>query len=266
MRTHEQLVDVSLKASESEKVFHAHRVILAAASDYFTSSLPLIMTVNGVKEDDLQDILSYIYLGEVIVPNDRIHSFMEAAKILRIHFLQDMQMIESFEPDDQIHPIDIKQEMISITEGADLFNSEEGLEESDIDMDWSSNNNVLSSTPQRMGLSSPSNPEQIEIIMNNQPQVLLQRLPINIPLLRQRNSSHNRGGMSKNGNKRVSQVLPYLCVVCQIRFQCKSRLSEHLKAVHSTERPYSCQQCDQTFKWRTELSSHIKKRSCQKWD
>ena len=263
MRTHEQLVDVSLKARGSEKVFHAHRVILAAASDYFTSSLPLIITVNGVKEEDLQDILSYIYLGEVIVPNDRIHSFMEAAKILKIHFLQDMQMIESFEPDDQISPIDIKQEMISITD--DAFNSEGGREESEIDMDWSSNNNVLSSTPQRMGLSSPSNPEEIERIMNNQPQVVLQRLPINIPQLRQRNSCENRGRMSKKGNSRVTQVLPYLCVVCQNRFQCKSRLSEHLKAVHSNERPYSCQQCNQTFKWRTEFNSHIKKRSCQKW-
>jgi len=285
LRTSDQLVDVCLKVPESEKGFNAHRVILAASSDYFTTSMPLIITVKNVTEEDLDDILSYIYLGEVMVSRDRLRSFLEAAKILKIHNLQDISIDESDDMAEVSH-IEIKQELpefiltprddplIPLTNietetnqqvnlcldeihAAPLYPEEcvsdlnasaieidiEGLElQPELDLDWSSNNNNLNSSPDRNVTASMD----FDHIINNQPKVVLQRSPNWI------------SAMAHETNFQNSRSRQHACKVCNKKFESlvKRRKHELSHNGDKRERPYACKYCNQKFLTSSSMNEH----------
>jgi len=283
---------------------HAHRVILAASSDYFTNSMPLIITVEGVNEEDLEDILAYIYLGEIMVPKDRVQSFLEAAKILKIHNLQDIDTKEiSFHEGELIYPIDIKQEMIPTSDDDPLMVQEECYDEIQTDlarpenlecaldlqtmmqaqieikiedclkpevkMDWSSNNNVL----RRETIADvplPSNFDEFEHIIKNQPQVVLKpcdksRINVDQPYECHVCGKHFRLRNWYLQHKVVhSQRKPFSCKTCGEKFRTKSDRQKHHTRVHPDERPYACNKCGKTFKWNTDCKKHERLEICRK--
>ena len=65
-RSNGEFADVCLQVVGSDKVFKAHQVVLAAASDILNIDDKL--AIQGVSEDDLEDILTFIYTGCVQVP------------------------------------------------------------------------------------------------------------------------------------------------------------------------------------------------------
>ncbi|KAH7639840.1 btb/poz domain containing protein [Dermatophagoides farinae] len=77
----------------------AHRVILAAASSYFKEIFqhipfgfcPIVFLKNFTNED-LNNILEFIYKGILVIPSDRIQSLIDSAKSLGIVGLATLQM------------------------------------------------------------------------------------------------------------------------------------------------------------------------------
>ena len=80
----------------------AHRVILSACSPYFHRLLsnpgltsrhggavhPILMLQHdGITEQDLRDILAFVYTGRVNLPKARLPSFLAAAETLKIRGL-----------------------------------------------------------------------------------------------------------------------------------------------------------------------------------
>ena len=86
-RSNDEFVDVCLRVEGSAKLFKAHQVVLAAASDIL--KIENKSEIKGVGDADLEDILTYIYVGQVQVPRNRMRSFLEAAKSLGVLYLQD---------------------------------------------------------------------------------------------------------------------------------------------------------------------------------
>ena len=73
----------------------AHRVILSACSPYFHKLLsnpglhryghhPVLVLSREVSEQDVKDILAFIYTGKVNLPRSRLPAFLKAAEALKI--------------------------------------------------------------------------------------------------------------------------------------------------------------------------------------
>jgi len=76
-RSNGEFADVCLGVDGSGVMFKAHQVVLAAASDIL--NIQDKFSIKGVSEEDLESILTFIYLGTVQVPTDRLNSFLKAA-------------------------------------------------------------------------------------------------------------------------------------------------------------------------------------------
>ena len=94
LRDEPDFTDVTL-ACEDGQLMEAHKVILAASSPLFQSLLkgPKQLTsqliyLRGVKSADLSVLLDYIYLGEVILPEERLQSFLLLANDLQLRGLE----------------------------------------------------------------------------------------------------------------------------------------------------------------------------------
>ena len=82
-------VDVTI-ACEGEKQIKAHKVILSSSSSFFRNILvqnphehPLICLA-GVKYDQIQKIVEYMYLGEVKIAQTDVSTFIELGRELQI--------------------------------------------------------------------------------------------------------------------------------------------------------------------------------------
>lgn len=97
----ESLTDVTICCCGQQ--VKAHRVILAASSNYFkeifASTLPgqyPIVFIKSVTIEDLNSILEFMYKGELTVPQDRMESLVSSAECLGVSGLGTMDI------DDQI--------------------------------------------------------------------------------------------------------------------------------------------------------------------
>ena len=89
LRKEEDFYDVSL-VCDDEKIVSAHKVVLSASSDLFKSILrkadhskPMIF-LNGVASKELNNILDYIYEGEVQLFQEELDHFLSVAEKLKI--------------------------------------------------------------------------------------------------------------------------------------------------------------------------------------
>lgn len=87
--TGEEFYDVTL-VSEDEKFIKAHKVVLAASSDYFQKILSLQSNTNpfvimrGISGDILDNIMKFLYLGETAVCQSNMEEFIQVSKSLKI--------------------------------------------------------------------------------------------------------------------------------------------------------------------------------------
>ena len=97
LRDDEDFSDVTLACEEGMQV-ETHKIILAGASPFFEKVLkrnrhnhPLIY-LKGVKLENLQAVMDFIYYGETNVTQDNIDSFLDLAKDLKIKGLMSSVM------------------------------------------------------------------------------------------------------------------------------------------------------------------------------
>ena len=92
------LTDITLSC-EDGKNFEAHRVLLAARSQYFYGIVPKlkvepVIFLKGVKGSYLEKILKYIYSGTATVSRSQLKPILEVAKSLQVRGLQDLAPTE----------------------------------------------------------------------------------------------------------------------------------------------------------------------------
>ena len=92
MMTTESLTDVTIVSSD-QLYFKAHKVVLGAGSRIFNDIVNKMhandsfIFMRGINGKDLKSILSFVYLGEVSVDQERMNEFLETAKDLAIRGL-----------------------------------------------------------------------------------------------------------------------------------------------------------------------------------
>ena len=106
LRKEEEFYDVSL-VCDDEQILSAHKVVLSASSDLFKRkadhSKPMIY-LNGVSSKELNNILDYIYEGEVGLFQDELDNFLAVAEKLKINGLVggDNEYVNDEEGNDEI--------------------------------------------------------------------------------------------------------------------------------------------------------------------
>ena len=86
--------DVTLVSDDMTKIL-AHRTVLSSASSVFKQLLMLshdhghpVLFLRGVKHEDLQYIVEFIYLGQVSLPEERVKLFIDSAQDLGISSME----------------------------------------------------------------------------------------------------------------------------------------------------------------------------------
>ena len=91
-RSEEYLHDVRLMTEDYYEV-SAHRLILSACSEYFrnifknSKGKDTLICLDGVTDEDLKNVLDYIYLGEAQIYQDQLDRFLAVAEKLKLEGL-----------------------------------------------------------------------------------------------------------------------------------------------------------------------------------
>ena len=114
-RNEKYLQDITL-VSEDFQTIQAHKLVLSACSEYFRNILQktntgaqAVLCLDGVKAVDLQNVLDYVYEGEVKIVQEDLDRFLNIAQKLKLQGLSHYQDKTTFEPNLSEEP-EIKQE------------------------------------------------------------------------------------------------------------------------------------------------------------
>ena len=98
LRDSRELLDLTLACGDREEdQVQVHRVILSAASEFFRNLLRRlphqhpVVYLKGIRQTDLEAVLSFVYNGEVNVAQQDLSSFLLAAEELKIKGLTQTQ-------------------------------------------------------------------------------------------------------------------------------------------------------------------------------
>ena len=92
LRNEDTFYDVTL-VSDDQKTVSAHKVVLSACSEYFKNILKQnphsnpLLCLEGLSNNDINNILDYIYYGEVSVHQEEVEKFLNIAERLKLEGL-----------------------------------------------------------------------------------------------------------------------------------------------------------------------------------
>ena len=102
LRNEEYLQDVTLVSDDDCQV-KAHKLVLSASSSYFkkifmkNNQSNILLCLEGTTKNDLQNILAYIYHGEVQIFQDDLDRFLAIAQRLKLEGLLEESVEQKFE-------------------------------------------------------------------------------------------------------------------------------------------------------------------------
>ncbi len=74
-----------------DKSFYVHKLVLGLFTDYFYNYDGLWMRIN-VKKDHMENVLRFIYLGQVVIQYDQMEGFLNTCKFLGIKLFKDKEL------------------------------------------------------------------------------------------------------------------------------------------------------------------------------
>ena len=89
LRNHSEFHDVTLVSNDQKQVL-AHKVVLSACSAFFNNILAKnkhphpMLCLDGINSGQLDEILDYIYFGEVQILHENINTFLDIAERLEM--------------------------------------------------------------------------------------------------------------------------------------------------------------------------------------
>ena len=96
LRNQKHFYDVTL-VSDDQKQVSAHKVVLSACSEYFSNILKQnphshpLLCLDEVSSTDLNNMLDYVYLGEVQIYQEDLDRFLEVAQKFKLEGLLQQQ-------------------------------------------------------------------------------------------------------------------------------------------------------------------------------
>merc|ERR1719331_3301167 len=93
LREDQRLFDVTLATDDGHHI-QAHKVILSAGSNFFSDIFQksnhtnMLVYLKGISSEKLEQVLDFIYNGEVSIGQEDIKVFIEAGKELQVKGLE----------------------------------------------------------------------------------------------------------------------------------------------------------------------------------
>ena len=219
-----------------------HKVVLSACSPFFRQILqktkqnhPFVY-MKGIRFEDLQTIIDFIYNGEANVATKDVDRFLKAAKELKIKGLASEASVEDDKHNEPVEPIQeetilLKKEKKKRTKSKEnvVVKQEEVIEEE----------------PANLGVTSsePAAPNRIQDIKINMDDTKLQELEEEI-------------GKNLETCDNSSGAKVWKCNFCSKEITRMDRASDHVEA-HLNKFNFPCEHCNKIMKNRAGLRSHI---------
>jgi len=255
------LSDVTL-ATEDEGQLTAHKVILAACSPFFKRLLtknvnphPLIYLM-GVKMTQLQQLLSYIYLGKCDLTREQLPDFMATGKQLEIEGLhRDLEGIYSQSKTEGISgDFEESKECFSL-KGNEIFemSAKESLESQQDTNQVEQDCEDFQSKDTREGPGK--NPKLNETVLSSE--IVAFKHSSKAIKCKQCDYQTSNGAHLRQHQQNVHEGMKYSCTNCDYKSGDKSSLKRHIEVKHSGV-SYTCEVCHYRTVWRTTFKNHVR--------
>ena len=243
--------DVTIVCEDGVK-FHAHKVIVSAASSLFKNGLihsqhhlPIIF-LPFVTGPYFEHIINYIYCGETSIPDKDVDKFLKTARMLKLtDFLEKNVVMNAAEPN-----LDMLADVTNLMNAAD----------SNLEMLPDLNSSFLDYLTNDAGAEQrPDLDRRIddrlaaEELQNIQP-TIIQTEPEEL----------DEGDELQNVQPTLIQAEPeqldsgkFKCVVCAYEANYKGDVQKHYNAIH-IRIPHRCPHCEKSYLHKTALSRHVK--------
>ena len=234
LKKDQDFFDVTL-ISDDDKTFAAHKVVLAASSDFFKHILrradhskPMIY-LSGINQRELTHIMDYIYEGEVNIYQNELDAFLDVAQKLKIQGLvgsgQDLEA--------ETHNY-AKGEHISVeTNDGTMLNDNDNQEQ-------------FIQPPK-------NNPIQRHKSVINQDQTTTTLSP----------TTFSQSSTYEEAKKAVDEIVMkiedgWMCKTCNKTAKQSSQIRKHAET-HIEGLSFPCQLCGDSFRSRINLGHHMQK-------
>jgi len=279
IRMKTELSDVTL-VCEDKQQFKAHKIVLSACSPVFDSIInglnnqnPVIYLM-GVKGEDLDPILQFMYLGEVTVSQSRMKDFLETAYKFEIKELG--QTVIKTEQE-QIDVGDINElfmdkgeTSLSSTFKSDIDTSNSTLNESEVDyksvqkelkelaLETHDNNNKsgLLATNESENKDKDKEAEALLIAEARKAERMRRRKIRRYQCDKCEYNANLRSNLTRH-IEGVHEGIKNMCPICGKSYSGVDNLSAHTKAMHG-DKKYPCDICGYVGKCKSNWRSHMK--------
>ena len=221
LRHESEFSDVILVGDDLKQI-SSHKLVLSSCSTYFKEILTKnklsnpVLCLTGVKSEDINNVLDYIYYGEVKLYQDNLDTFLDVAQRFQLEGLMNQKNIETSE--------DYK-DLSSLTEEIEAFESNNTIIEENIiqKQQFKISNKKSHEYETTMVSSNFSNLDEVKRTIED----YVTRGP---------------DGM-------------WMCTKCSKVAKKKDHIQEHAET-HIEGISFQCQHCDKTFRSRHSLRSH----------
>ena len=274
----EDFYDVTL-VSEDEKFIKAHKVVLAASSEYFGRIMSLqrhsnpFVIMRGVSGDILESIMKFLYLGETSVCQNNMEEFIQVSKSLKIKGLgvADDQSKPSTPTNEEPVAKARRSSIVDIVDAAVRSFSVGELPQNE-----DSNDSITSSTVGEMGdnmnniqdLLMEKQQEHIEIDLEDEEDDIQETAKTS------RNIGEDDYSLDEDVEEEVEEVIDVAddqesdsttakeqepetiyCDRCDFETIAMDDYQQHLKTEHSND--ISCKDCEFVAKDKNNLKDHM---------
>jgi len=243
------------------KQIEAHKAIVSSSSPVLRNILnqnsnkkPLIY-LRGINYEDLQNVINFIYQGEVNIATDDLSSFLEVAKDLQIQGLAEDNGINSnttkkLRQDDHVGNIalNIKSEIDDDNENMTSVHEQHIYEPTECD-DFTSTEFVITE-------DSSNEIAKQETFENNKFNTITVSTRKMIPCPKCDKQFTHRGTLNRH-IRSIHDGITYPCDQCDHKATTKGSLKQHIISQHEGAF-YQCAHCEYKASTTSRLSIHIK--------
>ena len=258
LRNENKFSDVTL-VSDDHHLVSAHKVVLATCSKYFNDILKqdptgsALLCLEGVGQNDLNNLLDYIYHGELTIPQEHIERFLQMAKRFKLNGIH----VNSIQLDQSINQLDeeISSMNCELLKEADFSISQQVIKEEADEI----KNNFL-------------NPQSVCTSLGQKVDELIENEYLNTTL----SSQNTQGGEVSSDMRQTHEIelqsyedvrekikdlytklnqFEYECKVCGKISTKSSNIKEHIET-HIKGLRFPCRTCGKDFGSRSARSKH----------
>lgn len=251
LRNQEDFVDVTLVGDDSKHVV-AHKLVLSTSSEYFRNIFSnnkkycqshALVCLAGLNYSDLNNILDFIYQGEVLIQHQDMDRFLKIAQRLKIDGL-----IEGDEQNDEDTSENIVEDSILITEN-DLSKGTTDPKEPD-------SKETITNPMKRIQTSDPQSMEE----QGKKGRIVNRKISIQASDIKSFEELDQK--VEDSYFKDYSNGY-YKCYHCTKVTKNRGHIKEHVE-FHFEGLSFSCRYCSSNLKSRSSLRMHITKKHFSK--